>query len=86
MISALMCIPLINHIRLFKYYNENKYMLSKQDCQHGMACSIQNCKCECHLRDNTSEIPNLEDYKSPSAREQDYSSEELEANRKRGDH
>ena len=38
-------------------------MMSKQDCQHGMACTIQNCKCECHL---ASEKPNLEDYKSPS--------------------
>jgi hypothetical protein len=57
--------------------------MSKQDCQHGMACSIQDCKCECHLRDNTSETTNLEDYKSPS-REQEYSSEELEANGKRG--
>lgn len=40
-------------------------MMSKQDCQHAMACTIQNCKCECHLGD-TSEKPNLEDYKSSS--------------------
>jgi hypothetical protein len=53
--------------------------MSKQDCQHGMACSIQDCKCECHMRDKTPETPNLEDYKSPSDREQEYNNEELEA-------
>jgi len=45
-------------------------MMSKQDCQHGIACSIQDCKCECQMKDNTPETPNLEDYKSPSDREQ----------------
>jgi hypothetical protein len=47
----------IDFINLFKYYKENKYMISKRGCQHGMACSIQDCKYECHLRDNTPETP-----------------------------
>lgn len=57
-------------------------MMSKQDCHHGIACSIQDCKCECHMKDNTPETPNLEDYKSPSDREQER--EKLEIHRKRG--
>jgi len=57
-------------------------MMSKQDYQHGIACSIQDCKCECHMKDNTPETPNLEDYKSPSDREQER--EKLEIHRKRG--
>jgi hypothetical protein len=31
------------------------------------------------MRDKTPETPNLEDYKSPSDREQEYNNEELEA-------
>jgi len=48
-----------------------------------MACSIQDCKCECHMRRFTPETPNLEDYKSPPDREQEHHNEELETHGKR---
>ena len=47
----------------------------------GQLCSIQDCKRECHMKDNTPETPNLEDYKSPSDREQER--EKLEIRRKK---
>ena len=47
----------------------------------GQLCSIQDCKRECHMKDNTPETPNLEDYKIPSDREQER--EKLEIRRKK---